>query len=197
MTRTPKNTDGTGKPIVDDDEYYVQDTRTRVGNCGSWWAQKRSGYVCNLNEAGRYTGVDVRSMRETDVPWPVAYVEDRAILHVRVDTDDFHRHDDAYQHTPDPSRFVASECLACGFRHAIDGFPNGQEVKVIAVTADKPQCRLGMRGRISNGVAGAPYGDQLLYSVRIDVGHDAVWAKRATNGPYLFALFYPCELEEV
>jgi len=89
-----KSTDGTGAPIVDDAFYFVLDDRSRVGNCGSWWAIDRAGYVCSIDEAGQYTGKQVRSMRDTDVPWPVDYVLARTVTHVRVDNQDFRRRDD-------------------------------------------------------------------------------------------------------
>lgn len=89
-----KKTDGTGAPIVDTDEYFVQDARQVVGNCGSWWAPKGAGYVCNIDDAGRYTGKAARDMRDDDVPWPVDYVLTRAVRHVRVDNQAFRRHDD-------------------------------------------------------------------------------------------------------
>lgn len=89
-----KTTDGTGAPLADDALYFVQDRRSVVGNCGQWWAPKGAGYVCCIDDAGQYTGADVRGMRDTDVPWPVAYVLDRTVRHVRVDNQAFHRHDD-------------------------------------------------------------------------------------------------------
>jgi hypothetical protein len=86
MTDRPdKTTDGTGAPILDDAMYYVQDARSIVGNCGTWWAPNGAGYVCNLDDAGLYTATRVRGMRETDVPWPHAYVRERAERHVRTD----------------------------------------------------------------------------------------------------------------
>lgn len=92
-----KTTDGTGAPLVDDALYYVQDARSAVGNCGSWWAPKGAGYVCSIDEAGLYTGAAVRSMRSSDVPWPEQYVLDRVVRHVRVDNQAFQRRDDDQQ----------------------------------------------------------------------------------------------------
>ena len=90
----PKATDGTGAALVDDALYFVQDARGCVGNCGSWWAPKGAGYVCSIDEAGQYTGAEVRHMRESDVPWPVEYVLARTVRHVRVDNQAFSRRDD-------------------------------------------------------------------------------------------------------
>jgi len=96
--RERKQLDGTGAPLVDDALYFVMDARTCVGNCGSWWAPKGAGYVCCIDDAGQYKGADVRSMRATDVPWPVAYVLERTVRHVRIDNQGFERRDD--HHTP-------------------------------------------------------------------------------------------------
>lgn len=94
-----KQTDGTGAPIVDASPYYVQNASpsATVGNCGSWWAPKGAGYVCDIDKAGVYTGADVRLMRDTDVPWPLDYVNERVVRHVRVDNQAFERRDDAME----------------------------------------------------------------------------------------------------
>lgn len=93
VTRERKTLDGCGQPINDDDPYYVQDTRTVVGNCGMWWANNSRGYCCNLEEAGIYTGAMCKYMRDTDVPWPQNYVRAHAVTHVRVDNRWFERRD--------------------------------------------------------------------------------------------------------
>ena len=89
-----KTTDGTGQLLDNVKLYYVQDARGFVGNCMSWWAPKGAGYVCCIDEAGKYTADDVKSMRSTDVAWPVEYVDDRVVRHVRGDNQAFARRDD-------------------------------------------------------------------------------------------------------
>ena len=91
-----KGTDGLGNPLVDDALYYVQDTRSVVGNCGSWWAVNSMGYVCCIDDAGKFTGKEVRSLRDTDVPWPLEHVLKHVVRHVRVDNQAFNRNDDVY-----------------------------------------------------------------------------------------------------
>jgi hypothetical protein len=95
-----KTLDGTGAPLIDTALYYLQDTRTIVGNCGSWWRPDGNGYCCNITDAGQYTGHQVKSKRDTDVPWPVAYVLANTVTHVRVDTEAFHRFDDVKHQGP-------------------------------------------------------------------------------------------------
>lgn len=90
-TATVERTDGLGNPLIDDALYYLQDSRVYVGNCGSWWAPNGAGYCCNIDEAGQYTGKDARALRGTDVPWPVEYVLQHTVRHVRVDTQAFSR----------------------------------------------------------------------------------------------------------
>jgi hypothetical protein len=89
-----KQTDGTGALIDDDKLYFIQDARSCVGNCGSWWAPNSDGYVCSIDEAGRYRGTFLRDLRETDVPWPVDYVLARSVTHCRIDNADFDGRDD-------------------------------------------------------------------------------------------------------
>ena len=89
QTPTPEKTDGLGNEIDPDGLYFVQDCRSIVGNCGSWWAPNGAGYVCSIDEAGQYPGARVATMRGTDIPWPVDYVLSRVVRHVRVDTQAF------------------------------------------------------------------------------------------------------------
>jgi hypothetical protein len=84
-------TDGLGNELVDDALYYVLDSRTYVGNCGSWWAPNGAGYVCSIDDAGTYSGSRCKTMRGTDVPWPLDHVLKHAVRHVRVDTQAFDR----------------------------------------------------------------------------------------------------------
>lgn len=91
VTATEDRTDGLGIPLVPDALYFVQDARVFVGNCGSWWAPNGAGYCCTIDDAGKYTGAEVRKMRGTDVPWPVDYVLQHVVRHVRVDTQAFDR----------------------------------------------------------------------------------------------------------
>lgn len=77
-----KNRDGLGRVIDDDAMYFVQDKRQHVGNSVLWWGVDGGGYTCDLNKAGRYAGSRVRSMRDTDVPWPVGHILEKATLHV-------------------------------------------------------------------------------------------------------------------
>ena len=65
--------------------FYVLDTRAKVGNCAMWWRPNGQGYCCNLDEAGLYTFVQTKDMRDTDVPVARDLAERLAIRHVRFD----------------------------------------------------------------------------------------------------------------
>lgn len=57
--------------------YYLQDSRTYVGNDVLWWA-KEGGYTTDLRKAQVYTKADAVSLHEdraTDIPWPKAYID--------------------------------------------------------------------------------------------------------------------------
>ncbi len=73
--------------IEDGKNYYIQDTRTIVGNCASWWGPNRGGYTCELVMAGVYTAEEARNIsdRKTDVAWEKEAVDAIAIKHVRVE----------------------------------------------------------------------------------------------------------------
>ena len=58
--------------------FYIQDTRSFVGNCPMWWAPNGAGYVTRLDEAGRFTeqeAIRQNRSRDTDVPWPCAEID--------------------------------------------------------------------------------------------------------------------------
>lgn len=82
-----KTHDGLGRVIDDKALYYIQDTRSVVGNCALFWAENSAGYVCCLSEAGKYTGAVVRQQlgRDTDVMWPVEFTDQMVKRHVRFD----------------------------------------------------------------------------------------------------------------
>ncbi len=79
---TAEKRDGLDLPIDPAALYYVQDSRTIVGNCISWWCPDGAGYACNLADAGTYTGAKVLGMREHDIPWPAELVEASARRYV-------------------------------------------------------------------------------------------------------------------
>lgn len=57
-------------------EYLLQDSRSLTGDRLMFWANG-GGYTSNLNDAQRYTLEDAVSQnqsRETDLPWPLAYL---------------------------------------------------------------------------------------------------------------------------
>jgi hypothetical protein len=65
--------------LSDDDMYYVQDSRSYVGNAVLWWGLESNGYVTDLKRAQKYTKAEIVSKfgdgRETDVIWPASHVE--------------------------------------------------------------------------------------------------------------------------
>lgn len=54
------------------DLYYIQDSRSYVGNCVVFLGKDRNGYVCDITKAGLYTYEEAMSQhksRHTDIPW--------------------------------------------------------------------------------------------------------------------------------
>jgi hypothetical protein len=65
--------------------WYIQDTRSMVGNSMSWWAIDGKGYTCDIQRAGVYTKEEAfaqHKMRSTDRPWPKKYIDARLSHHV-------------------------------------------------------------------------------------------------------------------
>ena len=65
--------------LSDGDMYYVQDSRSYVGNAVLWWGLGGSGYVTDLKRAQKYTKAEIISKfgdgRDTDIIWSANHVE--------------------------------------------------------------------------------------------------------------------------
>jgi len=60
------------------DLFYLQDSRSYVGNDMLFWALDGNGYTTDLRKAQVYTREQAQAMhdsRETDIPWPKAYID--------------------------------------------------------------------------------------------------------------------------
>lgn len=65
---------------MSDQLFYLQDSRTYVGNDVMWWAKDGKGYTTDLRKAHVYTkdeAVKQHESRETDIPWPKDYIDAR------------------------------------------------------------------------------------------------------------------------
>ena len=61
-------------------KFYVQDTRSTVGNSVVWWRADGNGYTVDLRAAGIYDEDEVAEMRDTDKPWPIGDIN-RLVQH--------------------------------------------------------------------------------------------------------------------
>jgi hypothetical protein len=60
------------------DEWYLQDTRSYVGNDVVFWAKDGRGYTTDVSKAHVYTrdaAFRQAAARDTDLPWPKAYID--------------------------------------------------------------------------------------------------------------------------
>lgn len=58
--------------------YYLQDSRSYLGNDMLWWAQDGLGYTTDLSKAQVYTEEEAQrkhNSRESDIPWPKSYID--------------------------------------------------------------------------------------------------------------------------
>lgn len=65
------------------DLYYLQDSRSYVGNAMGWWGYNCSGYVCDVLKAGVYSKKEAMSQhrcRETDIPWKKEDIDAKLML---------------------------------------------------------------------------------------------------------------------
>lgn len=64
-------------------EFVLQDSRANTGDRLVFWASHAAGYTTNLDEAQRYTkeqASEQNECRESDLPWPLAYLMNRHTL---------------------------------------------------------------------------------------------------------------------
>ena len=64
-----------------DEEFVLQDTRVHYGNCMVFWAKNSSGYTSNIEDAKVFTRANAfkqHACRDTDRPWPLAYITTKA-----------------------------------------------------------------------------------------------------------------------
>lgn len=60
------------------DEFYLQDSRSYVGNDMLFWAKGGNGYTTDISKAEVYTkdkAVAQHQSRISDIPWPKAYID--------------------------------------------------------------------------------------------------------------------------
>ena len=57
--------------------FYVQDSRSYVGNAILWWAKNGNGYTTDIARAHKYTWLEIQAFnpRETDIIWESSHVE--------------------------------------------------------------------------------------------------------------------------
>ena len=66
---------------MSDQQFYIQDSRSHVGNDALWWAKDGNGYTTDLRQAQIYDGETayrMHAMRASDVPWPKDYIDAKA-----------------------------------------------------------------------------------------------------------------------
>lgn len=60
--------------------FYLQDSRSYVGNDVLWWAKDNKGYTTDLRKAELYTLEEANRMHQqrlTDIPWPKEYIDNK------------------------------------------------------------------------------------------------------------------------
>lgn len=61
-----------------EENFYLQDSRSYVGNDVLWWAKDGNGYTTDMRQAQVFTkaaAVNQHNSRETDIPWPKTYID--------------------------------------------------------------------------------------------------------------------------
>lgn len=90
------------------DEWYLQDTRSYVGNDVMWWAKDGNGYTTDVSKAhvyGREEAFRKAAMRGTDRAWPKAYIDGKTRPAVDMQ---YINHVDAIANSPDAGKEAGS-----------------------------------------------------------------------------------------
>ncbi len=70
------------------DQYYLQCQGHFAGDFMLWWRKERRGYTYDLKEAHIFTREEAYSQnktRETDIPWPKDYIDQRVSHSVSIE----------------------------------------------------------------------------------------------------------------
>lgn len=62
------------------DLFYLQDSRSYVGNDVLWWGIAGNGYTTDLTKAHVFTKAEAiaqHECRESDIPWPKEYIDEK------------------------------------------------------------------------------------------------------------------------
>ncbi len=69
--------------------YYLQDTRSYVGNSMVWWKHDNCGYVCDIREAKVFTEAEIQVRRlsvsakdDNKRAWQKDYIDKRISHHI-------------------------------------------------------------------------------------------------------------------
>ena len=101
-------------------EFYLQDSRSYVGNDLLFWAKNGKGYTTDLRLAEVYSKDVAERMhqaRETDIPWPKDYIDNKTRPAVDMQ---YVKRDEALAGTgivlivPKKCRKPAYKCSGCG-----------------------------------------------------------------------------------
>lgn len=110
-------------------QFYLQDSRSYVGNDMLFWAKDGKGYTTDMSRAEVYTkemAVAQHQRRETDIPWPKDYIDARTRPAVDMQ---YAKRDEALAGTgivlikPKIPRRETVNCTGCGrFLRGIDQY---------------------------------------------------------------------------
>lgn len=67
---------------VEEERYYIQDTRNYLGNAMMWWGPNNGGYTADISKAGKYTLEEAKrhhASRSTDVAWACGYIDAKKV----------------------------------------------------------------------------------------------------------------------
>lgn len=163
-----------------DNQFYLQDSRSYVGDGLSFWGLGGFGYVTDLSKAQVFSKEDACNHRDTDIPWPKAYIDARA--RVGVDCQYVTLSEALYHHT-DATEFYIQKPQCWNGNNLIwlcdDGTFTSDVAKAVVVPMAHAVTWVGRLGQSGAVVWPKPYIDKL--SRRL-VERDDVDIKEALRG---------------
>lgn len=164
------------------DQFYLQDAREHayVGDGLSFWGFGGSGYVTDLSKAQVFTRDGACDHRNTDIPWPKAYVDARA----RVGVDcQYVELSEALEQYPDAAEFYIQKPQCWNGNNLIwlssDGSFTSNLINAVVIERQDAIATLSRMGQSGAVVWPKPYID--AHSRRL-VERDDVNIKEALRG---------------
>lgn len=114
--------------------FFMQDSRSYVGNDVLWWGNMGGGYTSDIRKARIFTKAEAQRQHDTrpsDIPWPVSYILTKtrpAVDMQYIDRNEAIKSSGITMHKPKKIKKDVYRCCCCGrfitWKQSLDACPN-------------------------------------------------------------------------